>query len=53
MPVQRDYDFPDGSKVTEVDPEYERKFREFILEKNPAPKWNEDPTYNLRRKPKC
>lgn len=36
MPVLRDYKMADGRVVKEVDPEYERRYREFVMTQ-PAP----------------
>lgn len=50
MPVTRDYLMQDGSKMTSVDPEYERRFREFCMQINKHPDYRNDPTYNMRKK---
>lgn len=52
MPVVRDYTMGDGSKRTLVDPDYERRYREFLMESAPHPNWRKDPTYDLKRKRK-
>lgn len=53
MPVLRDYRMADGSRKTLVDPEYERGYREFLVETTPHPDWRKDPTYQMnKRKPK-
>jgi hypothetical protein len=52
MPVIRDYTFADGRRVTEVDPEYERRYREHMMATSPHPGPRSDPTYKLRKK-KC
>ena len=51
MPVIRDYIMPNGTRRTVVDPDYERRYREHIMQTSAAPNWRNDPTYNLRRKP--
>ncbi len=50
MPVTRDYVFADGSKVTSVDPEYERRLHEHHMRIPNVPHFSADPTYNLRKK---
>lgn len=53
MPVLRDYRMADGSRKTLVDPEYERGYREFLVETTPHPDWRKDPTYQMnKRKPR-
>jgi hypothetical protein len=52
MPVTRDYHFGDGSRKTAVDPDYERRYREMLMQTNPEstfPSWRNDPTYNMRK----
>ncbi len=51
MPVIRDYLMPNGTRRTLVDPDYEQRYRNHLMQSNPAPNWRNDPTYNLRRKP--
>lgn len=50
MPVLRDYRFPDGTRKTEIDPEYESRYRKHMIESSTAPDYRSDPTYNLNRK---
>lgn len=53
MPVMRCYTFANGSIIDSlVDPDYERRFREMVMNNchNDSPNWRSDPTYNLRRK---
>lgn len=50
MPVLRRYKMQDGSIKTEVDPNYEQRYREMLIQTAPHPDWRTDPTYNLRRK---
>lgn len=52
MPVIRDYLMADGSRRTVVDPTYERRYRAHLIESTDHPTYNNDPTYNLRRKDK-
>lgn len=52
MPCARDYEMRDGSRMTIVDPEYERRFREFCMEINKHPDWRDDPTYDLKKQRK-
>lgn len=49
MPVLRDYKMPDGSHKTEIDPDYERRYREHLLHNAEQPAWRDDPTYNMKR----
>lgn len=54
MPVIRDYVMRDGTRKTTVDPDYEHRYREFLItlpdETGAHPHWRNDPTYNMRRK---
>ena len=50
MPVIRSYRMPNGQLVTEVDPDYESRYRAHLLSTAAQPSWREDPTYNLMRK---
>lgn len=52
MPVIRDYRFANGEHKTEIDPDYERRYREHMLQTAAQPDWRNDPTYNLRRRRK-
>lgn len=52
MPVLRKYKMPDGSMKTEVDPEYEQRYRAHMIESaspKDFPSFRQDPTYNLRK----
>ncbi len=49
MPVIRSYKMADGSKKELVDPDYERRYREHMMEVAPQPKFRDDPTYEMRR----
>ena len=50
MTVERDYIMTSGRRLINPDPEWERRYREHLMQVNPAPEWRNDPTYNLRRK---
>lgn len=52
MPVIRDYLLGNGTRKRIVDPEYESQWRSICMEINTHPTWRNDPTYNMRRKPK-
>lgn len=49
MPVVRQYKMADGTTRTEIDPDYERRYREFLVSSSPNPHFDADPTYNLRK----
>ncbi len=49
MPVYRDYRMGNGEAKTEIDPDYERRYREHLMASSAHPGWREDPTYNLRK----
>lgn len=50
LPVLRDYRMVDGTIRTTIDPDYERRYREMLMETSTQPSWKSDPTYNMRRK---
>lgn len=50
MPVLRDYKMGDGSIKNIVDQDYERRYRDFMLNASPHLSYKDDPTYNLRKK---
>ena len=50
MPVLRKYKMGDGSVKTDIDPDYEHRYREMLMEHSPNPGWKQDPTYNMRKK---
>ena len=50
MPVIRDYRMANGGRKTEVDPDYERRYREHLVEAAVQPSYRSDPTYNMRRR---
>lgn len=52
MPLLRDYSMPNGSKRKVVDPDYEHRYREMLMEYSDSPNWRNDPTYEMRRKKK-
>lgn len=49
MPVLRDYRMADGTIRTIIDPEYERGYREFLMETTKHPTYQTDPTYEMRK----
>lgn len=50
LPCIRDYRMSNGIRKTEVDPDYERRYREFLLGASAHLGFRDDPTYDLRRK---
>lgn len=50
MPVLRPYKMADGTRKEIVDPDYERRYREHLMQSAVQPRYQSDPTYNLRRK---
>lgn len=49
MPVIRNYRMPNGTRKVEVDPDYEQRYREFLISSTAEPSYRKDPTYNLRK----
>lgn len=49
MPVIRSYRMPDGTTRTEVDPDYERRYREHMMSAGVQPGFRDDPTYDMKR----
>ena len=49
MPVLREYRMPNGKLLPSIDPAYESRYREHLLNTSAQPLWTHDPTYNLRR----
>jgi hypothetical protein len=49
MPVIRTYRFANGSLRTDIDPDYERRYREHMLSTSAQPHYTDDPTYNLAK----
>lgn len=52
MPVVRSYKMRDGTLRTEVDPDYEHRYREHMMTAAEQPGYKNDPTYNLNRRKK-
>jgi hypothetical protein len=52
MPVMRDYRMGDGSTKTVVDQDYERRYREMLMETTNHTPWHLDPTYDLKKQRK-
>ena len=56
MPVIRNYVMANGTHKTTVDPDYEHRYREFLItlpnETSAHPHWCNDPTYNMKRNTK-
>lgn len=50
MPVLRLYKMADGTQRTEVDPDYEHRYREMLMSASDNPSWRDDPTYNMKRR---
>jgi hypothetical protein len=50
MPVVRDYRFGNGEARTEIDPDYERRYRAHLMASSAHPNWQQDPTYEMKRK---
>jgi len=50
LPCIRTYRMGDGRLLTEVSPHYEHRYAQHRLENAIAPNWQDDPTYDLRRK---
>ena len=49
MPVMRDYRMANGEVHTTIDPDYERRYREMLMETSTHLSWKNDPTYNIRK----
>lgn len=49
LPCIRDYRFGNGERRTEIAPDYERRYREMLMETTTQPDWKSDPTYHLRK----
>lgn len=49
LPCIRDYRMGDGSHRTEVDPDYERRYREMLMQTSAHPIWKNDPTYDMKK----
>lgn len=46
----RDYQMANGVRMTEVDADYERRYREHLMSLPDQLSYKRDPTYNLRKK---
>lgn len=49
MPVLRDYKMANGEVRNVIDPEYERRYREMLVQTSQEPSWKNDPTYDLKK----
>lgn len=49
IPVIRAYKFGNGKTQTEVDPDYEQRYRAHLMTDGSQPSYQNDPTYNLRK----
>ena len=51
MPVERNYEMPNGTIQRLVDPEYERRYREHLIsmDNSRIRHWRNNPTYHLRK----
>lgn len=49
LPCIRDYTMRDGTRLIDVDPDYERRYRQHLMEISSHPTYLDDPTYNLRK----
>lgn len=52
MPVLRDYTMGNGEVRNVVDPDYERGYREFLMNTTKHPHYKLDPTYDMKRERK-
>lgn len=52
MPVLRDYTMGDGSIRHIIDPDYERRYREMLIQISDHYNWRNDPTYDLKKQRK-
>lgn len=52
MPVIGDYRMADGTRKIEIDPDYERRYREHMMVTASYPNWRDDPTYEMKGKRK-
>lgn len=50
LPCIRNYKMANGKVMTEVDADYERRYREHLIRFADNPSWRNDPTYNLKRR---
>lgn len=49
MPVIRDYRFGSGERKTLIDPDYERRYREMLVNTTTHVEWYNDPTYKSKK----
>jgi hypothetical protein len=49
LPCIRDYRMGDGTRKIEVDQDYERRYREMLMETSAHPSYRNDPTYDLKK----
>lgn len=52
LPCIRDYRMGDGTTRTEIDPDYERRYRGHLMQTSAHPGWRQDPTYEMKRNKK-
>lgn len=50
LPCIRSYRMNDGTRKTSIDPDYEHRYREMLMQTSAHPSWKQDPTYNLRKR---
>lgn len=50
MPVIRNYKMGNGKQITEVDQDYEHRYREHLMQVSDNPGYKIDPTYNMRKR---
>ncbi len=49
LPCIRNYTMADGQRKTEVDPDYESRYRQHRMDTDTTPSWRFDPTYDMRK----
>jgi hypothetical protein len=52
MLVIRDYKMADGTTMTMIEPDYERRYREHLMQTTAHPNYKLDPTYDLKKQRK-
>lgn len=50
MPVLRNYLMANGETKTQIDADYEHRYRAHSVATSNYPSWRDDPTYNSKRK---
>lgn len=50
LPVIREYRMANGTVKTEVDSNYEQRYRAHMMQASEQPDWRSDSTYNARKK---